>query len=73
VAQRLFLGTSSPLATGAAEAGDSTRTIANGSEYNLYPKEITVHQTVDAILNYIREHLAQRNMAAPILIGEALG
>jgi hypothetical protein len=37
------------------------------------PKEISVHQTVDVILNYIREHPAQRNMAAPMLIGDALG
>ena len=37
------------------------------------PKEITVHQTVDVILNYIREHPAQRNVGAPMLIGDALG
>jgi hypothetical protein len=37
------------------------------------PKEVTVHQTVDVILNYLREHPAQRHMAAPMLIGAALG
>jgi hypothetical protein len=37
------------------------------------PKDVSVHQTVDVILNYIREHPAQRNMAATMLIGDALG
>lgn len=37
------------------------------------PKDVTVHQTVDIILNYLREHPAQRSMAAPLLTRAALG
>ena len=36
------------------------------------PKDVTVHRTVDVILNYLREHPAQRSMAAPVLTGAAL-
>jgi Rap1a immunity proteins len=37
------------------------------------PKEVTLHQTVDVILNYVREHPEQRSMAAPVLTRAALG
>ena len=37
------------------------------------PKTVTIHQTVDVILNYLREHPAQRSMAAPVLTRTALG
>jgi Rap1a immunity proteins len=37
------------------------------------PKDVTVHQTVDVILDYLREHPAQRHMAAPVLTEAALG
>jgi hypothetical protein len=37
------------------------------------PKDVTIHQTVDVILNYLHEHPAQRSMAAPLLAGAALG
>jgi hypothetical protein len=36
-------------------------------------RRLPFHPTVDVILKYIREHPAQRNMAAPMLIGDALG
>jgi hypothetical protein len=34
-------------------------------------KDVTIHQTVDVILNYLREHPVQRSMAAPLLTGAA--
>jgi hypothetical protein len=37
------------------------------------PKDVTIHQTVDVILNYLCERPAQLNMAAPLLAGAALG
>ena len=37
------------------------------------PKTVTIHQTVDVIFNYLREHPTQRSMAAPVLTGAALG
>jgi len=36
------------------------------------PKDVTVHETVDVILNYLRQHPEQRHMAAPALTGSAL-
>jgi hypothetical protein len=64
--QRRFNDACSGYIAGASDVLNSQGTICT-------PKEITVHQTVDVILNYIREHPAQRNMAATMLIGDALG
>jgi hypothetical protein len=64
--QRRFNDACAGYIAGASDVLNSQGTICT-------PKEITVHQTVDVILNYIREHPAQRNMAAPMLIGDALG
>jgi Rap1a immunity proteins len=61
--QRHFL--CSGYIAGASDAFNSQGTICT-------PKDVTVHQTVEVILNYLREHAAQRNVAAPILIGDAL-
>lgn len=50
---------------GASDALNSQGTICT-------PKDITVRQTVDVILNYLRKHPEQRHMAAPVLTGAAL-
>jgi Rap1a immunity proteins len=37
------------------------------------PKDISIRQTVDVILNHLRNHPERLHVAAPILTGDALG
>jgi len=37
------------------------------------PKDVTIRQTVDVIVNYLRKHSEELHVAAPTLTGTALG
>jgi hypothetical protein len=66
VDQRLFNDLCSGYIAGVSDVLNSQGTICT-------PKDVTVHRTVDVILNYLSEHPARRSMAAPLLTGAALG
>ena len=65
VDQRHFNDACSVYIAGVSDVLNSQGTICT-------PKDVTVHRTVDVVLNYLREHPAQPSMAAPVLTGPLL-